>query len=90
MGLTALNSSSGGDISCMYDSVNGGHWFFTEFVSTTPEPEGVFSGCFAGVYDTCREGIAVSTTNNPLGSYNVYFLDPNRVNKESWFRISSQ
>jgi hypothetical protein len=82
MGLTTLNWGSGGDISCMYDYANGGHWFFTEIVSTTPEPESAFTGCFAGVTDTCREGIAVSTTNNPMGSYNVYFVDPNKVNHD--------
>jgi hypothetical protein len=81
--------SSGGDIQCLYDSNNGGHWFITEFVSTTPEAPvtstnqpGPFQGCFVGVPDTCREGIAVSVTNNPMGSYNVYFLDPNHVNSD--------
>lgn len=73
---------SGGDISCLYDYNNGGHWFITEFVSTTPEPQSPFTGCFAGVRNTCREGIAVSVTNNPMGSYNVYFLDPNTVNHD--------
>jgi hypothetical protein len=82
MGLTKLNWGSGGDISCMWDSANGGHWFFTEFVSTTPEPFSAFTGCFAGVVDTCREGIAVSTTSNPMGSYNVYFYDPNKINHD--------
>jgi hypothetical protein len=75
MGLTGLDYSSGGDIMCEYDAANGGHWFITEIVSTTLSP---FSGCFAGVFDTCREGLAVSTTDNPLAtSWNVYFLDPN-------------
>ncbi len=83
MGLTALNYSSGGDVACLYDPSNGGHWFIVEFVSTTSEAVGgTFAGCFAGVYDTCREGIAVSETNNPLGSYYVYFLDPNSVNSD--------
>jgi hypothetical protein len=27
MGLTSRNWSSGGDISCLYDASNGGHWF---------------------------------------------------------------
>jgi len=83
MGLTGLGWSSGGDISCLYDYDNGGHWFITEFVSTTPElAGGVFAGCFAGVLDTCREGIAVSVTNDPTGAWNVYFLDPNFVNTD--------
>ncbi len=85
MGLPAQGSSgwsSGGDIQCQYDYSNGGHWFITEFVGTTPEPLGIFSGCFVGVFDTCREGIAVSVTNNPMGAYNVYFLDPNKVNND--------
>ena len=82
MGLTALHWGSGGDISCMYDYANGGHWFFTEIVSTTPQPLSPFVGCFLGVADTCREGIAVSVTNNPMGSYNVYFFDPNKVNND--------
>jgi hypothetical protein len=85
MGLPSQGASgwsSGGDIQCNYDYGNGGHWFITEFVSTTPEPLGVFSGCFAGTLDSCREGIAVSVTNNPMGAYNVYFLDPNKVNND--------
>jgi hypothetical protein len=83
MGLTTLGWSSGGDISCLYDPDNGGHWFFTEFVSTTSEDiGGTFAGCFAAVPDTCLEGIAVSVSSNPLGAYNVYFLDPNFVNTD--------
>jgi hypothetical protein len=79
MGLTGAGYSSGGDISCLYDADNGGHWIITEIVSTTSEASGgVFAGCFVGVTDTCREGIAVSTNNNPLGTaWNTYFLDPN-------------
>jgi hypothetical protein len=79
--------SSAGDIQCLYDSQNGGHWLITEIVSTTPETPvtstnqpGPFQGCFVGAPDSCREGIAVSVTSNPMGSYNVYFLDPNHVN----------
>ncbi|MEM0117397.1 MAG: hypothetical protein QXV32_03020 [Conexivisphaerales archaeon] len=82
MGLTSLGWGSGGDVMCQYDPGNGGHWIITEFVSTTPEPFSPFSGCFAGVFDTCREGIAVSVSNNPMGSYYVYFLDPNKVNND--------
>jgi hypothetical protein len=83
MGLTVLGWSSGGDIMCQYDYANGGHWFITQFVSTTPTSAGgPFVGCFAGLLDGCREGIAVSVTNNPLGAYNVYFLDPNMVNSD--------
>ncbi|HZW56791.1 MAG TPA: hypothetical protein VFF30_10930 [Nitrososphaerales archaeon] len=87
MGLNTLSWSSAGDVSCLYDYSNGGHWFITEFVSTTPETPGPsgqpgpFQGCFVAVPDTCREGIAVSVGNNPLTtSWNVYFLDPNFVN----------
>ncbi len=85
MGLAShrpLGWGSGGDVSCLYDYNNGGHWFFTEFVSTTPEPQSPFTGCFVAVFDTCREGIAVSVTSNPMGAYNVYFLDPNGVNHD--------
>ena len=47
MGLTGLGWSSGGDPSCVYDSANGGHWFFTEIVSASPESKGgAFTGCF--------------------------------------------
>jgi hypothetical protein len=74
--------SSGGDIMCNFDSANGGHWIFTEFVSTTSEPAGFFTGCVPGLPDTCREGIAVSKTSDPTGAYWVYFLDPNFVNKD--------
>lgn len=84
MGLTTLGWSSGGDGTCLYDYDNGGHWFISQFVSTVPESlgGGLIAGCFAvpAVMDTCREGIAVSVTNNPTGAYNVYFLDPNLVN----------
>jgi hypothetical protein len=82
MGLTALSWSSAGDISCVFDYSNGGHWFIMEIVSTTTEASGgPFSGCFVAKPDTCREGIAVSTGSNPLtSSWNVYFLDPNKVN----------
>jgi len=83
MGLTAAGWSSGGDISCLYDSGNGGHWFITEFVSTNTEASGgPFTGCFAGVLNSCLEGIAVSATSNPMGSYNVYFFNPNAVNND--------
>lgn len=76
MGLTSRGWSSGGDISCLYDYDNGGHWFFTEFVSSTSESSGgVFAGCFAGVAHTCYEGIAVSEGSSPFGPYNVYFLN---------------
>src|SRR5450755_2680335 len=40
MGLTGLGWSSGGDPSCLYDPANGGHWFFTEIVSASPESGG--------------------------------------------------
>jgi hypothetical protein len=78
MGLTGKGWSSGGDISCLYDHDNGGHWFFTQFVSSTTEASGgPFSGCFAAVASTCYEGIAVSVGNDPFGPYNVYFLNAN-------------
>jgi hypothetical protein len=75
MGLTAKGWSSGGDIMCQYDYSNGGHWFFTEFVSNTTEASGgTFSGCFAGVADSCYEAIAVTAGSSPYGPYNVYDL----------------
>jgi hypothetical protein len=77
MGLTKLHYGSGGDIMCEYDGDNGGHWFITEIVSTTTSP---FTGCFAGITEGCREGLAVSTTNNPQStSWNIYFIDPNTL-----------
>ncbi len=81
MGLTARGWSSGGDVTCLYDPDNGGHWFIIEIVSTNSEASGgPFTGCFAGVKNHCREGLAVSTTNNPLAtSWNVYFLNPNKL-----------
>jgi hypothetical protein len=76
MGLTSRGWSSGGDVSCLYDYDNGGHWFFTQIVSTSPESEGgPFAGCFAAVANTCTEGIAVTVGSNPFGPYNVYFLN---------------
>lgn len=78
MGLTEKGWSSGGDISCLYDYDNGGHWFFTEFVSASDESSGgVFAGCFAGVANTCYEGIAVSVGSDPFGPYAVYFVNAN-------------
>jgi len=78
MGLTARGWSSGGDIMCQYDYSNGGHFIFTEFVSASTEASGgPFAGCFAGVANTCFEGIAVTKGNNPFGPYNVYFLNSN-------------
>jgi hypothetical protein len=74
MGLTGLGWSSGGDPSCLFDPANGGHWFFTEIVSASPESKGgAFVGCFAGVSNACYEGIAVTDGNNPFGPYHVYF-----------------
>jgi hypothetical protein len=76
MGLTRRGWSSGGDPSCLYDSANGGHWFFTEIVSATTEKSGgPFSGCFAAQANTCYEGIAVSDGANPFGPYHVYFAN---------------
>ncbi|HEY2552049.1 MAG TPA: hypothetical protein VGI64_15890 [Streptosporangiaceae bacterium] len=78
MGLTARGWSSGGDIMCQFDPSNGGHFIFTEFASASTEASGgPFSGCFAGVANTCFEGIAVTKGNNPFGPYNVYFLNAN-------------
>jgi hypothetical protein len=78
MGLTSRGWSSGGDTSCVYDHDNGGHWFFTEFVSSTSESiGGAFAGCFAGVAHTCYEGIAVTVGSDPFGPYSVYFVDAN-------------
>lgn len=78
MGLTGRGWSSGGDISCVYDYSNGGHFIFTEFVSASSEAnQGPFSGCFAGVANTCYEGIAVTKGANPFGPYNVYFSNAN-------------
>ncbi len=78
MGLTGLGSSSGGDPSCVYDPANGGHFFFTEIVSASPESAGgPFAGCFAGVANTCSEGIAVTDGNSPFGPYHVYFSNAN-------------
>lgn len=80
MGLTKLGWTSGGDPSCLYDSANGGHWFFTEIVTTnTAQSGGPFTGCFAGVANACLEGIAVTDGNNPFGPYHVYF-----ANADSW------
>src|SRR5215469_12026557 len=75
MGLTNLGLSSGGDPSCIFDASNGGHWFFTQFVSVGSGFSGApFTGCFAGVAQACLEGIAVSKGSSPFGPYNVYFL----------------
>ena len=74
MGLTKKNWSSGGDTSCVWDPANGGHWFFTQIVSASPESKGgAFTGCFAGVANECLEGIAVTDGSSPFGPYHVYF-----------------
>jgi len=82
LGLDSRGWVSEGDVICMYDPGNGGHWFVTEIVSTTTD---TFSapGCLFGVKNTCLQGLAVSVTNDPLGAYNVYFLDPNKVNNDT-------
>jgi len=79
MGLTSKGWSSGGDPSCLYDSDNGGHWFFTEIVSSTTEQTGgAFNGCFSGsVASSCYEGIAVSQGSSPFGPYYTYYLNAN-------------
>jgi hypothetical protein len=78
MGLTSRGWSSGGDISCVYDHDNGGHWIFTQIVSSSPETGGgTFAGCFAGLANDCYEGIAVTQGSNPFGPYSVYFLNAN-------------
>jgi hypothetical protein len=79
MGLTGKGWSSGGDISCLYDYNNGGHWFFTQIVSESSEASGgPFAGCFAGTTASdCLEGIAVTVGSNPFGPYNVYFVNAN-------------
>jgi len=83
MGLGGLGWSSGGDPSCLYDYGNGGHWFFTEIVSASPEATGgAFTGCFAGVANECYEGIAVTVGSNPFGPYNVYFAHADYNPKE--------
>jgi hypothetical protein len=74
MGLTKRGWSSGGDTSCLYDPANGGHWFFTEIVSASPESKGgAFTGCFSAVANDCYEGIAVTDGSSPFGPYHVYF-----------------
>jgi hypothetical protein len=83
MGLTKRNWSSAGDPACLFDSANGGHWFFTEFVSASPESKGgPFAGCFIAKANTCLEGIAVSKGSSPFGPYNVYFLHADYNPKE--------
>jgi hypothetical protein len=78
MDLTSRGWSSGGDISCVYDHDNGGHWIFTEIVSASTEAnQGPYGGCFAGLANTCYEGIAVTVGSDPFGPYNVYFLNAN-------------
>jgi hypothetical protein len=83
MGLNSRAWSSGGDPSCEFDSSNGGHWFFTEIVSASPEANGgAFTGCFAAVANSCYEGIAVSQGSSPFGPYNVYYLNADYNPKE--------
>ena len=83
MGLTGRGWSSGGDPSCLFDSSNGGHWFFTEIASANSEASGgPFTGCFAAAANGCYEAIAVTVGSNPLGPYNVYFLNANYNKKE--------
>ncbi len=78
MGLTGRGWSSGGDPSCVYDANNGGHFFFTEIVSASPETaNGAFGGCFAALANSCYEGIAVTEGSSPYGPYAVYFLNAN-------------
>ncbi len=86
MGLTQRGWSSGGDPSCIFDAANGGHWITTQIVSKSPENKGgPFVGCFVGKPDTCLEGIAVTTGSDPLGPFNVYFLNANYDPNEPGF-----
>jgi len=83
MGLTKRGWSSGGDPTCLYDPANGGHWFFSQIVSASPESAGgPFAGCFVAKANTCYEGIAVTQGSSPFGPYNVYFLNANYNPKE--------
>jgi hypothetical protein len=83
MGLPKRHWSSGGDPTCLFDSANGGHWFFSELVSASPESKGgPFAGCFIAKANTCLQGIAVTTGSSPFGPYNVYFLNANYNPKE--------
>ncbi len=83
MGLTKRQWSSGGDPTCLFDSANGGHWFFSELVSASPESKGgPFAGCFIAKANTCFQGVAVTTGSSPFGPYNVYFLNANYNPKE--------
>src|SRR5215467_3407270 len=86
MGLTKRHWSSGGDPSCMWDPANGGHWFFTQIVSASPESKGgPFAGCFVAKANTCFEGISVTKGSSPFGPYNTYFLNANYDPKEPGF-----
>jgi hypothetical protein len=86
MGLTKRHWSSGGDPSCIWDPANGGHWFFTQIVSKSPQSKGgPFAGCFAAKASTCLEGISVTKGSSPFGPYNTYFLNANYNPKEPGF-----
>jgi hypothetical protein len=86
MGLTKRHWSSGGDPSCLWDPANGGHWFFTQIVSKSPESKGgPFAGCFVAKANTCLEGISVTKGSSPFGPYNTYFLNANYDPKEPGF-----
>jgi hypothetical protein len=86
MGLTKRHWSSGGDPSCIWDPANGGHWFFTQIVSKSPQSKGgPFAGCFAAKANTCLEGISVTKGSSPFGPYNTYFLNANYNPKEPGF-----
>jgi len=87
MGLTKLHWSSGGDPTCLFDRANGGHWFFSQLVSASPESKGgPFAGCFISgpmaKANTCFQAIAVTKGSSPFGPYNVYFLNANYNPKE--------
>jgi hypothetical protein len=86
MGLTKRHWSSGGDPTCLWDPANGGHWFFSQLVSASPESKGgPFAGCFIAKANTCFQGIAVTKGSSPFGPYNVYFLNANYDPKEPGF-----
>ena len=86
MGLAKRHWSSGGDPTCLFDSANGGHWFFSQVVSASPESKGgPLAGCFIAKANTCFQGIAVTTGSSPFGPYNVYFLNANFNPREPGF-----
>ena len=76
MGLTGGDGAAAGTSPACTTTPTAGTGSSRRFVSANSEASGgAFAGCFAGVANTCYEGIAVTKGSSPFGPYHVYFVN---------------